>query len=135
MNDKITNNDRLGIIENGITAFETGAQRESNDVMKGRMDMIPGNAIIRVSKRFQEACIPYGKYPEFNWQKGMPISRYMDSAIRHLYRYLDGEINEDHLAAACTNILMAMWTEEKLPQMQDIPARINNCTTEDNKGE
>lgn len=102
--------------------FNTGAMRESNKVLKGRMDMIPGCSLIRISKRFQESCIPYGKYPEFNWQKGIPISRYMDSALRHLYRYLDGQNDEDHLAAAATNILMAMWTEEKLPKMKDVPS-------------
>jgi len=36
---------------------------------------------------------------------------------------MDGWTDEDHLCAAATNLLMAMWTEEHLPQMQDIPSR------------
>lgn len=52
----------------------------------------------------------------------------LDSAIRHLMKYMDGWQDEDHLCAAATNLLMAMWTEEKHPEMQDIPARL--CKTE-----
>jgi hypothetical protein len=32
--------------------------------------------------------------------------------------------DEDHLCAAATNLLMAMWTEENRPNMQDIPSRL-----------
>jgi hypothetical protein len=37
--------------------------------------------------------------------------------------YLDGKTDEDHLCAAAWNCLCAMWTEEKRPDLQDIPAR------------
>lgn len=47
----------------------------------------------------------------------------IDSAMRHLLKYIDGQTDEDHLAAAATNLLMALWTEEKKPDMQDIPTR------------
>ena len=47
----------------------------------------------------------------------------IDSAFRHLMKYMDGQDDEDHLCAAATNLLMAMWTEEKMPEMQDIPTR------------
>ena len=62
-------------------------------------------------------------YPERNWEKGLPIHTMIDSALRHLAKYVDGWDDEDHLCAAATNLLMAMWTEERLPQMQDIPSR------------
>jgi hypothetical protein len=41
---------------------------------------------------------------------------------------MDGMADEDHLCAAATNLLMAMWTEEKRPDLQDIPARLCKCT-------
>lgn len=47
----------------------------------------------------------------------------IDSAFRHLAKYVDGQTDEDHLCAAATNLLMAMWMEEKRPEMQDIPSR------------
>jgi hypothetical protein len=33
--------------------------------------------------------------------------------------------DEDHLCAAATNLLMALWMEDNKPEMQDIPTRIN----------
>ena len=47
----------------------------------------------------------------------------IDSAFRHLAKYMMGMTDEDHLCAAATNLLMAMWTEENVPEVQDIPAR------------
>jgi hypothetical protein len=63
-------------------------------------------------------------YPERNWEKGLPLHSMIDSALRHLAKYVDGWTDEDHLCAAATNLLMAMWTEERRPEMQDIPSRM-----------
>lgn len=99
--------------------FETGAMRNTGG--KGRMDLLPMCAIIRISHHVEDALT---HYPERNWEKGLPMHSMLDSAIRHLIKYMDGQKDEDHLCAAATNLLMAMWTEEKHPEMQDIPSRI-----------
>lgn len=104
-----------------MTNFETGAVRDTGG--KGRMDLIPWCAIIRVSKHMEDAL---AHYPERNWEKGLPMHSMVDSAFRHLAKYTMGMKDEDHLCAAATNLLMAMWTEEKLPEMQDIPNRTGN---------
>ena len=57
------------------------------------------------------------------WEKGIPVSAMMDSALRHIFKYLDGMDDEDHLAAATWNLLGAIQMEEKMPDMQDIPSR------------
>lgn len=98
--------------------FETGAVRDVGG--KGRMDLLPWCALLRVSKHMEDANT---HYPERNWEKGLPMHSMLDSAMRHLAKYMDGWGDEDHLAAAATNLLMAMWTEEKKPDMQDIPTR------------
>ena len=102
-----------------FTKFETGAVRDTGG--KGRMDLLPMCALIRVSKHMEDALT---HYPERNWEKGLPMHSMIDSAFRHLAKYVDGMTDEDHLCAAATNLLMAMWTEEKLPNMQDIPTRV-----------
>lgn len=84
------------------------------------MDLLPMCSLIRVSKHMEDALT---HYPERNWEKGLPMHSMIDSAFRHLAKYVDGQTDEDHLCAAATNLLMAMWTEEKLPGMQDIPSR------------
>ncbi len=106
--------------------YQTGAVRDTGG--KGRMDLLPWSALIRVSKHMEDAILPDPEtgtphYPERNWEKGLPIHSMIDSAFRHLAKYVDGWVDEDHLGAAATNLLMAMWMEEHKPDMQDIPSR------------
>lgn len=103
---------------NDMTNFETGAVRDTGG--KGRMDLLPMCALIRISKHMEDALT---HYPERNWEKGLPMHSMIDSAFRHLMKYMDGQHDEDHLCSAATNLLMALWTEEKRPDMQDIPTR------------
>ena len=103
-----------------IEEFGTGAVRQTGG--KGRCDLLPHCAILRVSRHMEAGCV---KYPERNWEQGMPMHSMLDSAMRHLMQYMDGQEDEDHLAAAASNVLMAMWTEEKIPNMQDIPSRLH----------
>lgn len=113
--------------EHGIEHFGTGAIREDK-TGKGRCDLLPMCALIRLSKHFEEGVKTHG---ERNWENGIPMHSFLDSALRHLFRYIDGQTDEDHLCAAAWNVICAMWTEEKRPEMQDIPARLNrsvNCT-------
>lgn len=101
------------------TEFGTGAVRDMH-TNKGRMDLLPACALVRLSKHFENGAL---KYDERNWEKGIPIHSYIDSALRHLMKYLDGMTDEDHLCAATWNCMCAMWTEEKKPELQDIPTR------------
>lgn len=98
--------------------FDTGAVRDTGG--KGRMDLLPMCSLLRISKHMEDALT---HYPERNWEKGLPMHSMLDSAMRHLAKYMDGWTDEDHLCAAATNLLMAMWTEEKKPEMMDIPTR------------
>ena len=107
--------------------YQTGAVRDTGG--KGRMDLLPMCALIRISKHMEDAIKPDPEtgvphYPERNWEQGLPVHSMIDSALRHLAKYVDGMMDEDHLCAAATNLLMAMWTEEKKPEMQDIPTRM-----------
>lgn len=106
--------------------YQTGAVRDTGG--KGRMDLLPMCALIRISKHMEDAIKPDPEtglphYPERNWEKGLPLHTMIDSALRHLAKYMDGMDDEDHLCAAATNLLMALWTEEKRPDMNDIPSR------------
>ena len=99
--------------------FESGAVRDMQEG-KGRCDLLPACALLRLSKHYEAGA---AKYEERNWEKGIPISVMMDSGIRHILKYLNGDTDEDHLCAAAWNILGAMWMEEKKPEFQDIPSR------------
>jgi hypothetical protein len=88
--------------------FNTGAHRDTSEG-KGRFDLIPLEALQRVAVTYQKGAEKYG---ENNWKKGMPIERFLDSGSRHIYKYLAGWEDEDHLSMALWNIMGAIFMEE-----------------------
>ena len=99
--------------------FKTGAVRDMKEG-KGDMVSLPNAAILRLSKHYEAGALKYGRW---NYTKGIPVSAFMDSALRHIFKYLDGWDDEDHLSAAAFNILGAMEMEEKHKELIDIPTR------------
>lgn len=99
--------------------YGTGAVRDSNED-KGRMDLLAWNAQLRVSRLYQKGAI---RYKPHNWEAGIPVSDFIDSALRHIAKYLCGCDDEDHLAAAHFNIDGAMEMEQTHPELVDIPNR------------
>lgn len=116
-----TNKEEIMTIKDSGTRrqFDSGAVRDMQEG-KGRCDLLPACAILRVARHFEAGA---KKYDDRNWEKGIPVGSFIDSAIRHLMKYLDGQVDEDHLCAAGWNILCAMWTEEKRPDLINIPTR------------
>ena len=102
------------------TAFETGAVRDMH-TGKGDMVSLPNAAILRLSKHYEAGAQKYGRW---NYTKGILVSSFMDSALRHIFKYLDGWDDEDHLSAAAFNILGAMEMEAHKPELIDVPNRI-----------
>lgn len=85
----------------------TGAVRDAQ-VGKGRFDLLPFNAILRLAQHFENGSAKYG---DNNWRRGMPLSWFLDSAMRHLFKFMDGQQDEDHLAAAIWNCCCLLETE------------------------
>lgn len=97
------------------TEFETGAKRDMH-AGKGRMDLLPWYGIMEVSKHCEEGALKYG---EHNVDKGIPLHSLLDSASRHLAKYMVGMDDEDHLRAACWNLLWALNQRETHPELDD----------------
>lgn len=101
-------NQRASLPDSGTREhMSTGSQRDSREG-KGRFDLLPPDAIMRIAQHFEAGA---KKYDDRNWEKGQPIGRLMDSGLRHVIKYLRGDRDEDHLAAAGWNILCAMQME------------------------
>lgn len=66
-----------------------------------------------VSKHFEDGAKKYGEY---NWQKGIPTQSYIDSAIRHLLKYIAGWDDEPHDRAFAWNIICLIWTLDHKPE-------------------
>lgn len=101
------------------TEFETGAVRDMHEG-KGDMLSLPWRALLRLSVHYENGAKKYGR---FNYLKGIPVSSFIDSAFRHLAKYVAGFDDEDHLAAAAFNVLGALQMEEENPGMCDLEWR------------
>ena len=101
------------------TVFGSGAVRDMHEG-KGDMASLPNSAILRLSKHYESGAKKYGRW---NYTKGIPVSSFLDSALRHIFKYLDGWDDEDHMSAAAFNILGAMEMEAKHKELIDIPNR------------
>jgi hypothetical protein len=112
--------------------FGTGAVRDMSSG-KGRYDLISPLFLKRLAKHFENGAKKYG---DRNWEKGIPLSSYLDSAMRHLSNYLEGLRDEDHLAAAAWNISCLIHMEEMI-ERELIPKELDNLpnyTKKENKG-
>ena len=81
--------------------------------------------MLDVAKHFENGALKYG---ERNWEKGIPISRYIDSALRHLMKDCACKTDEDHAAAVVWNCMCAAWTMENLLAMDDYTLARKTCT-------
>lgn len=81
---------------------------------------------LEVSKHFEDGAKKYGEY---NWQKGIPVKSYIDSAVRHYLKWLRGDKDEPHDRAFCWNILCAIWTCKHKPELNDYAAPKRNENT------
>ena len=107
--------------------FKTGAVRDIQD-SKGRFDLVSPLALKRLADLYQRGCAKYG---ERNYEKGIPLCRIIDSAMRHLNMYLAGDRSEDHLSALAWNAFALIHTEEQIArgnlsvELMDLPCYIN----------
>ena len=69
---------------------------------------------LEVSKHFEEGAEKYG---ENNWQKGLPVKCYINSAVRHYLKVLRGDTDEPHDRAFVWNIMCAIWTCVHKPEL------------------
>lgn len=101
-----------------ISYGENMAIREPSEG-KGRFDLITPFGLERLAKWYELGA---KKYSDRNWEKGIPFSRYFDSAMRHMSKFIMGRTDEDHLAAAVWN-LMAIMHHQELGQteLDDLP--------------
>lgn len=72
--------------------------------------------LLEVSKHFEEGAKKYG---DSNWQKGIPVRCYIDSAVRHYLKLRRGDQDEPHERAFCWNILCGIWTCEHKPELNE----------------
>ena len=76
--------------------------------------------LLEVAKHFEDGARKYG---DDNWKKGIPVNVYIDSATRHLLKFLRGDDDEPHDRAFCWNIICAIWTAQHMPELNPYPKK------------
>ena len=71
---------------------------------------------LETAKHFEAGAVKYG---ENNWQKGIPVHCYIDSAVRHYLKFLRGDDDEPHDRAFVWNIMCCIWTCVHKPELND----------------
>lgn len=74
--------------------------------------------ILMVSHHYKDAL---SKYPERNWEKGLPTHSFVDSGVRHLLKIARGDQDEPHNNAFIWNMLGILWNDEHHPELVDMP--------------
>ncbi len=120
--DRHSEFDFLAVADSGERQeYGTGATRDVT-TGKGRYDLLSPIALRRLAVHMENGAT---KYKARNWELGVPLGRFFDSAMRHLFTWLEQKLGggvldeeeqerEDHLAAAFWNIHGLLHTEEKV---------------------
>ena len=74
--------------------------------------------ILMVSHHYKDAL---SKYPERNWEKGLPTHSFVDSGVRHLLKIARGDQDEPHNNAFIWNMFGILWNDEHHPELVDMP--------------
>lgn len=101
--------------------MKSGSQRDSR-AGKGRYDLIPAYPYYRLAQLYERGGI---KYTARNWEKGQPLSVYLDSAERHLNEFKMGMRDEDHATAVSWNMFGLVHTEEMI-RLGKLPAHLDD---------
>lgn len=109
------------VLEN-IDGFITSGQQSylSDAIAAFIIDAYSGvseTAILELAKHYEDGAI---KYSARNWEKGIPLHCYIDSAIRHYFKWKRGDHDEPHDRAVLWNLFGAWWTLLNRPDLDDI---------------
>jgi hypothetical protein len=89
-----------------IHTNEKGAKQSASPY---RCDLLDGPAILRLA-----AVLKYGadKYAPNNW-RGIPTNDHINHALVHIFAYLAGDTQDDHLGHFLCRAMMAVAIEEQ----------------------
>lgn len=68
--------------------------------------------MLQLSMHFEDGARKYG---EANWQKGIPVRAYLDSALRHYFKWLRYDDDEPHHRACAWNLMCMIWELDHHP--------------------
>ena len=105
---------------------ETGDYIQLLFVLSAYLELVDkscADMLLDLSKHFESGAKKYG---ENNWQKGIPVKCYIDSAVRHLLKFIREDDDEPHGRAFCWNIMCGIWTCIHKSELNDYRTGVDN---------
>lgn len=91
-----------------MTPMSTNLAGGKQSHIKRDFTLIPPDALAQVARVLHDGA---QKYDKDNW-KLIPCDDHINHALNHIYLYLAGNMEEDHLPHAATRLLMALELED-----------------------
>jgi hypothetical protein len=112
--------DKSGILQSINDFLKTGDVERLKDAIflfsaDTKRDLI--TIVLELSIHYEDGA---RKYADNNWKKGMPVHCFIDSGLRHYFKWLRGDEDEPHDRAFVWNLVGAIWTMENKPEFNDI---------------
>lgn len=87
----------------------TNAEGGSQSLLRVRFDLLDTTAMFRLA-----SILDYGerKYGANNWRK-IPTQDHINHALTHIFGYLAGDTQDDHLGHAFCRLMFAIGTEKR----------------------
>ena len=123
---------KSGIKDSGLRrVMESGALRDG-EKWRGRFDLISPFALLRLAVQYERGAVKYG---DRNWEKGIPYSEHLCSALRHINQIVMGDTSEDHYAAASFHLFAIMHQQALISagvqkQLDNLPHYLEGETCE-----
>lgn len=104
-NEEDDRNEEESIIKDKECCTETDAGNVT-DIPKGngRCDLLPARVLLRLAM--------YYEVDDPTLKIGSSCQQLLNSAMMHILKYMDRQVDEDHLIAAISDLCMLAWTEE-----------------------
>ena len=93
--------------------YESGMRRDTQ-AGKPNYNLIDKDFLRRMAEHLEKGAIKYGRD---NWKRANSqeeLLRFQDSALRHMMQWLEGNVEEDHMAAVAFNLAAAEYVKGKL---------------------
>lgn len=111
----IENYVRSGDCADLFTALERFGKEQYGTMLKGGCIY---DVLLEAAKQYEDGIQKYG---DRNWEKGIPLHCFIDSATRHYLKQKRGDVDEPHDRAFAWNMLGAIWTHKNKPELIDLP--------------
>jgi hypothetical protein len=94
--------------------LERSRLRHEIHIDQGNLALLPYHALKHIASTCAEGC---GKYGEWNWLYGFPLTSVISHALDHIWSITDGNTSEDHWGHALWNVMVAIHNTKMRPDL------------------